>query len=140
MWSFFIQMIFIFLMFLTLHAVTFNTQTNKLRIRILTLTCTLFQSECPPSCSPEMLARSCFACLYASRHMRQYSVSIQNQINEKTGVTMPAIYHGGNTSSNSHSVDVAQLFQNNGIAPIIEPDIQPIIITVIAIRLVIHRL
>lgn len=49
-----------------------QTKTNEISAKKKPkITCTLFQSECPPSCSPEMLARSCLACLYASRHIRQ---------------------------------------------------------------------
>lgn len=97
----------------------------------MVLTCTDFQSD-QLSFEPLNDDRSSLTCFDASRQIRTYSNSINIHTVENIGVITPAIYHGGNTSSNSHSDAVFQLFQNIGISPIVMPMIQPMLIRYVA--------
>lgn len=101
-------------------------------------TCIDFQSETFPSPNPLNDDRSCFVCLDASCQILAYSTIMQIQTAENSGVTMPAMYHGGRISSNSHALAVGQLFQNIGTMPMVTPSTHPILITINATRRVMY--
>lgn len=97
-----------------------------------------FQSETFASFRPLNDDRSCFVCRDASCQILAYSTSMQIHTAENSGVTIPAMYHGGRISSNSHSWAVSQLFQNIGTTPIVTPITHPILITISATRRVMY--